>query len=108
MQAMVGGALVTSSVPRPVNTSARIVATRIGKASTGRAISELSGIARKNAIEAWLGCGAKSAGGLGMSGGKNIISGLSRTSTISVGTALADMSLYFASVLLYTHNLFGR
>ena len=45
-------------------------ATTFGKASTGKAISELSGIARTNAQLAILGGGAKRIGGKGIAGGK--------------------------------------
>lgn len=45
------------------------LATSIGTASTGTAISTLSGVAAKNAALAWLGGGALSAGGSGIAGG---------------------------------------
>ena len=47
-----------------------------GKASTGAAISALSGVAAKNATLAWLGGGAASSGGLGMIGGKLLLGGV--------------------------------
>lgn len=47
-----------------------------GKASTGAAISALSGAAAKNATLAWLGGGAISSGGLGMAGGKLLLGGV--------------------------------
>ena len=45
-------------------------------ASTGTAISALSGVAAQNATLAWLGGGAKAAGGLGMAGGSAVLGGL--------------------------------
>ena len=47
-----------------------------GKASTGAAISALSGAAAKNATLAWFGGGALNAGGLGMAGGKLLLGGV--------------------------------
>jgi len=48
----------------------------IGTASTGTAISTLSGIAATNATLAWLGGGSLAAGGLGMAGGTVVLGGL--------------------------------
>ena len=45
-------------------------------ASTGTAISALSGAAAQNATLAWLGGGAKAFGGLGMAGGSVVLGGL--------------------------------
>lgn len=47
-----------------------------GKASTGIALSALSGAAAKNATLAWFGGGAIKAGGLGMAGGKLLLGGV--------------------------------
>ena len=49
------------------------VATTFGTASTGTAISALSGIAAKNAALAWLGGGSLAAGGAGMAAGKALL-----------------------------------
>ena len=51
-------------------------AVMFGKASTGAAISALSGAAAKNATLAWFGGGAIKAGGLGMAGGKLLLGGI--------------------------------
>ncbi|EIO7469445.1 hypothetical protein ABL602_001439 [Salmonella enterica subsp. enterica] len=48
----------------------------IGTASTGTAISTLSGIAATNATLAWFGGGALAAGGAGMSGGMLVLGGI--------------------------------
>lgn len=49
------------------------IASRFGKSSTGTAISSLKGIAKNNAVEAWLGGGAISKGGGGIKSGKSRI-----------------------------------
>ncbi|QZA82252.1 hypothetical protein [Deefgea piscis] len=48
----------------------------VGTASTGTAISTLSGVAASNATLAWLGGGAASAGGLGVAGGTAVLGGI--------------------------------
>lgn len=50
--------------------------TMFGSASTGAAISGLSGVAATNATVAWFGGGALAAGGAGMAGGITVIGGL--------------------------------
>ena len=51
-------------------------ATYLGTASTGTAISALSGVAAKNATLAWFGGGSLASGGLGMAGGTAILGGI--------------------------------
>lgn len=48
----------------------------LGTASTGTAISTLSGVAATNATLAWFGGGALAAGGAGMAGGTAVLGGL--------------------------------
>lgn len=48
----------------------------LGTATTGTAISSLSGVAATNATLAWLGGGALSAGGYGMAGGMMVLGGI--------------------------------
>lgn len=50
--------------------------TLFGSASTGAAISSLSGVAATNATLAWFGGGAVAAGGAGMAGGMTVLGGL--------------------------------
>lgn len=50
--------------------------TALGSASTGAAISGLSGVAATNATFAWFGGGALAAGGAGMAGGAAVLGGL--------------------------------
>jgi flagellar biosynthesis chaperone FliJ len=51
------------------------LATQIGVASTGTAISSLSGVAATNATLAWLGGGSLASGGMGMAGGMAVLGG---------------------------------
>lgn len=55
-----------------------------GKASTGVAISALTGAAAKNATLAWFGGGALKAGGLGMAGGKLLLGGVAVAPVLAV------------------------
>lgn len=74
-------AFVASTVPILVRKSLEEIAKEIGVSSTGKLISQLSGVAQKNAIYAWLGGGAKSAGGLGAAGGMMLSKTVSAAST---------------------------
>lgn len=47
-----------------------------GSASTGKAIAELKGVAKKNATLSWFGGGSLKTGGLGMAGGKLVLAGI--------------------------------
>lgn len=80
------GTVATALAPKFVKCSLEEIAIMIGKTSTGKAISSLTGIAQRNAIYAWLGGGAKSVGGMGIEGGKSLASGLSTASIFSVAT----------------------
>ncbi len=65
--------------------------TAFATASTGTAISSLSGAAATNAVLAWLGGGAVAAGGGGMAAGATVMAALTATATaglavIAVGT----------------------
>lgn len=79
-------------------TAAMGVATTFGLASTGTAISALSGAAATNAALAWLGGGALVAGGGGMAAGNAFL-----TMAGPAGLAIAAISLA-ASSLLYWKN----
>lgn len=57
----------------------------IGSASTGTAISSLSGIAATNATLAWFGGGSLASGGLGMAGGSVILGGIFIAPAVLVG-----------------------
>ena len=60
-------------------------ATMFATASTGTAISTLSGVAATNATLAWFGGGALSAGGLGMAGGTVVLGGIVAGPVLAVG-----------------------
>jgi len=66
------------------------IATSIGTASTGTAIASLSGAAAENAILAWFGGGALTAGGGGIALGSAVLSGIVAGPVIfSVGISLS-------------------
>ena len=66
-------------------------ATLLASASTGTAISTLSGAAAKSATLAWFGGGSLASGGLGMAGGTMVLGG------IVTGPTLAITGLHLAS-----------
>lgn len=57
----------------------------LGTASTGTAISTLSGVTATNATLAWLGGGSLAAGGFGMAGGMVILGGVVAAPVLAVG-----------------------
>lgn len=57
-------------------------------ATTGTALSTLSGVAATNATLAWLGGGALAAGGFGMAGGMAVLGGLVAGPALAVGGSL--------------------
>ncbi|MBD2778061.1 hypothetical protein [Iningainema tapete] len=61
------------------------VATSIGVASTGTAISSLSGAAATNAMLAWFGGGAIAAGGGGMAVGAAVLGGITVLPALAIG-----------------------
>ena len=63
-------------------------ATMFAAASTGTAISSLSGVAATNATLAWFGGGALSAGGMGMAGGAAVLGGIVAVPVLAVGGAV--------------------
>lgn len=85
------GAAVASMAP----TAAMWVATTFGTASTGTAISALSGAAATNAALAWLGGGALAAGGGGMVAGQALLALAGPIGWGLAGTSLA-LSVWFA------------
>lgn len=77
-------------------TAAMGVATTFGVASTGTAISTLSGAAATNAALAWLGGGAIAAGGGGMAAGETLLALAG-----PVGWAIAGVALLTSGILLF-------
>lgn len=90
------GAAVASMAP----TAALWVATTFGTASTGTAISALSGAAATNAAMAWLGGGALAAGGGGTAAGGALLALAG-----PIGWTVAGATL-LASIALFTKNKF--
>ena len=76
------------------------IATTFGTASTGTAISALSGAAAQSAALAWLGGGALTAGGGGMAAGHALLAMAG-----PVGWTIAGATL-LASITLFTVNKF--
>lgn len=60
-------------------------ASALAYASTGTAITALSGIAAQNATLAWFGGGAISAGGAGMAGGTMVLGGIVTAPILAIG-----------------------
>lgn len=92
------GAAVASMAP----TAALWVATTFGTASTGTAISALSGAAASNAALAWLGGGAVAAGGGGTAAGGALLALAG-----PIGWTVAGATL-LASIAVFTKNKFDN
>jgi hypothetical protein len=88
--AFIKGGISTLTAGAAAGYGAYGLATYAGVASTGTAISALSGAALQNATLAWLGGGALSAGGMGMAGGTAVLGG------VVAGPALLVMGLLAA------------
>ena len=80
-------------------TAAMGIATTFGVASTGTAISALSGAAATNAALAWLGGGALAAGGGGMAAGNAFLAMCG-----PIGWTIAGVALLGSGFLLYKGN----
>lgn len=65
--------------------------TALATASTGTAISSLSGVAASNAVLAWLGGGSLAAGGGGMAAGGVVLAGITAGATAGVALLSAGM-----------------
>ena len=89
-----GGMAVAALAP----SAAMWIATTFGTASTGTAISALSGAAAQSAALAWLGGGALTAGGGGMAAGNALLALAG-----PIGWGIAGASL-LASIALFTHK----
>lgn len=91
---MATGAAVASVAP----TAAMWIATTFGTASTGTAISGLSGAAATNAALAWIGGGTLAAGGGGMSAGTAFLALAG-----PIGWSIAGVTI-FTSIALFAKN----
>ena len=78
----IGGVVTSAALSGGANVAAVTVATAVGSASTGAAISGLSGAAAQSATMAWLGGGALSAGGGGVALGGLVLN------FVTIGPAL--------------------
>ena len=87
---LIKGGISTLSAGAVAGYGAYGLATTIGTASTGTAISTLSGVAASNATLAWLGGGSVASGGMGIAGGTTILGG------VIAGPALLVMGLLAA------------
>ena len=90
------GIAAGASVAFMAPTAAMWVATTFGTASTGTAISTLSGIAAENAALAWLGGGALAAGGGGISAGNALLAMAGPIGWTIAGATLMTSILLFA------------
>ena len=89
---MAAGASVAFMAP----SAAMWIATTFGTASTGTAISTLSGIAAQNAALAWLGGGALTAGGGGMAAGNALLAMAGPVGWSIAGATLLTSIVLFA------------
>lgn len=83
-EAVCGGAIAAPSGAL-VGLAAYGSATLFATASTGTAISSLSGVAATNATLAWFGGGSLAAGGLGVAGGTAVVGGIAVVPVLAVG-----------------------
>lgn len=91
------GAVSSSAGSRALATA---LATRIGVASTGAAISGLSGAAARNATLAWLGGGSLAAGGGGMALGSTVLTGLNvGVGIFAVGFAAKKAAIQYSACI---------
>ena len=103
----VGGGAIAVSSGALMGVASYGGATLLATASTGTAISSLSGVAATNATLAWFGGGSLAAGGLGVAGGAAILGGIVAAPVLAVGgTVLAakarkNLALAKTNVALY-------
>ncbi|MDM8155775.1 hypothetical protein QUW14_15995 [Bacteroides gallinaceum] len=91
----VAGGALGAGVAALGPTAAMGIATTFGVASTGTAISALSGAAATNAALAWLGGGALAAGGGGMAAGNALLALAGPVGWVIAGVALVGSGLLF-------------
>lgn len=100
------GVAATMGVPTAVTTAVCWV----GAASTGTAISSLSGAAATNATLAWLGGGSIAAGGGGMAAGATVLATIAYTATgiVAVLSAGIIASVHYSKKLTQVHEYFDE
>lgn len=84
----VGGGAIAASSGALISVASYGTATLLATASTGTAISSLSGVAATNATLAWFGGGSLAAGGLGVAGGTAVVSGIGVAPAFAVGSTM--------------------
>jgi hypothetical protein len=82
---VIGGGIAAAGAGALAGFGAYGGATMLASASTGTAISSLSGVAATNATLAWFGGGSLASGGLGMAGGTMVLGGLVAGPALMVG-----------------------
>jgi len=99
--AYLGAGTVTGAAIATIGpTAAMSIATVLGTASTGTAISALSGVAATNAALAWLGGGTLAAGGAGMAGGSLVLGMFG-----PIGATIAGVSAIGGLSILRSKNM---
>ena len=88
------GVVLGAGVATYGSTTAMAIATTFGTASTGTAISSLTGIAASNAALAWLGGGAAAAGGGGIAAGSAFLALAGPIGAAIGGIALAGGGVF--------------
>ena len=82
---VIKGGVISLTSGQLIGTAAATGITSLATASTGTAIASLHGVAAYNASIAALGGGAKAAGGLGIVGGKTVLSAMTFAPAAAVG-----------------------
>ncbi|WP_010254372.1 toxin-antitoxin system YwqK family antitoxin, partial [Myroides injenensis] len=97
--ATVGALGAAAAMGTPVLVTSTVGA--LATASTGTAISTLSGAAATNATLAWLGGGSLASGGGGVAAGATVLSGITMGATAGVGLIVAGLiaSTYYSKKL---------
>lgn len=84
----VGGGAIAASSGALIGVASYGTATLLGTASTGTAISSLSGVVATKATLAWFGGGPLAAGGLGVAGGTAVVGGIAVAPALAVGSTM--------------------
>lgn len=96
----IAGVAIGAGTASLAPTAAMWVATTFGTASTGTAISALSGAAASNAAIAWIGGGALAAGGGGMAAGQALLLLVG-----PIGVGIAGISIFTAVVMFWRKRI---
>ena len=83
-----GGGTIAASSGVLISVASYGSATLFATASTGTAISTLSGVAAKSATLAWFGGGSLAAGGMGVAGGTAVLGGIAVAPALAIGSTI--------------------